>query len=222
MNETRPLLALLPKSLARALTASGQEKHYKNGQHIHTRGTDHQGLSIIMNGRVGFGIYGEDGGFIQTGVLGEGHCFGEATLFLNKPRPYDADALGKTTVVTVSKPQLDALLAREPALTQALLVTLTSRLYQALEFSDDTRTNTLEVRVAKVLLRLQQEGCFGDNVIRVRQVDLAFALGQSRVSVGKALTTLKTQGLLTLGYGEIHISDLSLFKRWIAQHQFAR
>lgn len=213
------LVALLPEDLIGTLEAAGQEKRFTDQQSIHSRGDSHAGLSIILTGHVRFGVFAEDGAFIQTGLLGEGHCFGEATLFARLPRAYDADALGDTRILQIGKAQFDRLLEDHPAFAKALLVTLTSRLYEALDVADDLRTLTLDARVAKQLLRIGQATGFRGDALPIRQIDLAYALGLSRVSVGKALMTLQNQGLIELGYGQINITDRRKLQVWIASRE---
>lgn len=201
------LINLLSNDLISELKKAGQERHFTAGQTIHSQGDRLPGLSIITTGQVRFGIFGVNGDYIQTGILGQGHCFGEATLFTEKPRPYDAEAIGDTTILKVNKPDIDKLVAHHPSFAQALLVTLTGRLYEALEFADDLRTLSLEARIAKQLLTFHRSGGLNNHIIPVRQSDLANSLGISRVSAGKALSNLQQQGLIKLGYGEIQITD---------------
>ncbi len=199
------LAHLLPAPLMRTLKASGRTTTYADGQFIHNRGNQEAGLSIILFGHVRFGIYDPAGSYTQASILGEGHCFGEATLFMDAPRAYDAESLGSTSLLTISAEMMKRLMADHADLSQALLRTLTHRLYAALDVADDLRTASKEDRVEKHLRRLIQMGGFDDNVLPIRQIDLAFALGLSRVSVGKALDTLQNRGVIRLGYGEIEI-----------------
>ncbi|MEM8936925.1 MAG: Crp/Fnr family transcriptional regulator [Pseudomonadota bacterium] len=218
MEQNPPLLTLLSAAEIRDLVAAGEERRFTDNQNIHARGSDLPGLSVIKSGRVRFGIFGEDGRYIQTGLLGQGHCFGEATLFANMPRAYDADAVGETVILSVSKKKFDDLCDAHPGIAKALLVTLTSRLYEALDFADDIRRLSIETRIAKQLFRFVASGGFSSETIPVRQTDLAYALGLSRVSVGKALETLKRRGLIELGYGEIRIADRAGLENWVIDH----
>ncbi len=221
-NQNLPLLQLLPSPLVSALKKAGQSKRYEDGQTIHSRGRTRPSLSIIMSGRVRFGLYTEAGTYIQNGLLSTGHCFGEATLFINKPRPYDADAINVTDILDIPKSTFDRLLKDHSELAQALLITLTARLYEGLEFADDLRTFPTDVAVAKQLLRLREGGGFTGDIVPVRQIDLAYTLGQSRVSVGKALKKLQDNGLIELRYAEIRLTDRADLLAWIASRGFSR
>ena len=216
-SRNQPLLSLLSDSLQRKLVAAGQTRRFDDGQTIHTRGSGRPGLSVIMSGRVRFGTFSEDGDFIHTGLLSEGHCFGEVTLFANMPRAYHADAVGETVMLAVCKKQFDKLFDDDPGFARAFLGALTNRLYEALDFADDLRRLTLEAKIAKQLFRVSRVGGFSaDSIIPIRQIDLAYALGMSRVSIGKALEALQGRGVIELGYGEIKIIDAAGLKALIA------
>lgn len=197
------LLPLLSEDVRNTVINAGVTKRFQTEQVIHQRGDGMPGLSIILAGRVRFGIYTQRGAYIQTGVLGAGHCFGEATLFAKTPRAYDADALGETEICDISQARFEALVEQSPEISKALLVTLTTRLYEALEFADDLRALSAEDRIVKLLSRLSASGGFDDGVLPVRQTDIAYALGLSRVHVGAALKKLQERGVLKLGYREI-------------------
>ncbi|MEO1014310.1 MAG: Crp/Fnr family transcriptional regulator [Pseudomonadota bacterium] len=202
-----PLMSLLSSDLVSAMTAAGRTILFEDGRTIHARGADQPGLSVILSGRVRFGVFSEEGAYYYTGLLNEGHCFGEATLFADMPRAYHADAVGETTVLSLTKTAFNRLFDDRPDFARAFLSTLTSRLYEALDFADDLRRLSLEAKVVKQLFRIQRVGGFEDDSLPIRQIDLAYALGVSRVSVGKALERLQARGLIQLGYGEIRVLD---------------
>ncbi|MEM1410602.1 MAG: helix-turn-helix domain-containing protein, partial [Pseudomonadota bacterium] len=79
-----------------------------------------------------------------------------------------------------------------------------------------------DAKIVKQLLRLMQVGGFESNVVPVRQIDLAYALGLSRVSVGKALDDLQRGDLIRLGYGEIEILDKEGLLRLIPDEGFVQ
>lgn len=209
-----PLGSLISSRLFETLLAHGSRKRYVDGQLIHSRGEREAGLSIIISGSVRFGIYSEGGEYIQTGFMSAGDCFGEATLFAQRNRAYDAESVGQTEILDISKTRFQMLLEKYPELSTALLLTITNRLYYVLDFVDDLRALSVEARVARQILRHQLSASKGSNFISIRQSDLAYSLGLSRVSVGKALDSLKRGGAVSLGYGKIEIVDRELLARW--------
>lgn len=209
-----PVAALLPPEIAANLAAAGTRMRYPDGRLIHGRGDDKPGFSIVVEGAVRFVKRLSDGGALTNSVLGPGHSFGEATIFAGTGRAYDAVAVGETIVDQIPKAAFERSLAEEPALARAMLVSTTRRLYAVLAFLDDLRSLPLETRAAK-LINGMAASAKDPMRVECRQSDLAFTLGVSRVSIGKALGSLKDAGLIELGYGEIRIPDRAALERWI-------
>ena len=109
----------MPAALVSELTAHGATKRFDHGQLIHLQHAASAGLSVVLAGRVRFGLYTHKGAFFLTGILGPGHCFGEATLFADRPRAYHAEAFGQTDVLAVSRPVFDRLYKAHPELAKA-------------------------------------------------------------------------------------------------------
>ncbi len=212
----QPLTARLSPAIREQLRLASAVVRYDDGETIHSRGDIKPGLSIIQSGAVRFANPGEDGSYITTSVLGPGHGFGEATLFARLPRAYDAIAVGETVIEQISKTAFDRIFEAEPQLARHMLEATTIRLYSVLEFMDDLRRLPLVMRTAKLIAGMAQTAK-QVGAVECNQSDLAFTLGVSRVSVGKALTQLQEEGLIVLGYGRIGVPDLVTLENWIAE-----
>lgn len=211
-----PLLSILPEAIGARLRAAASVVEYDDGETIHSRGDAKPGLSIIRSGAVRFANPGEDGSYVTTSILGEGHCFGEATLFARLPRAYDAIAVGETVIEQVSKTRFDRIFNEEPDLARALVIAVTHRLYAILDFLEDIRRLPLDVRAAKLIAGMARTAK-QEAEVECSQSDLAFTLGVSRVSIGKALARLQNEGLITLGYGRIGVTDREKLVDWFTK-----
>jgi len=212
LSANAPLLEdLLSKKLNDELIAIASRHRYDDGQLIHSRGTLKPGISIVRQGAVRVGNVGRDGSYLATSQLDTGQCFGEHTVFAGLPRTHDINAVGDTMLDEISKLKLLRLVQAEPQLAQALLTISLIRTHGLLEFMDDLRRLPLEVRVAKFI--------FGASTVSdelaVRQEELSFTFGVSRVSMGKVLKRLERQGLLKLGYGRIEVADAQGLSDWL-------
>lgn len=214
--DSRPFLSLLPEGLAAQLKAAAVRVGYEDGETIHSRGDAKPGLSIVRSGAVRFATLGADGSVVTISILGPGHCFGEATLFAHLPRTHDASAVGRTAIDQIPKARFDRIFDREPMLARLLLEATTQRLYAVLELLDDLRRLPLPVRAAKMIAGMARSAKRAGEV-ECNQSDLAFTLGVSRVSIGKALAQLQDEGLIELGYGRIFVPDARALGAWIAE-----
>ena len=211
---TQGLIEALPDALRDTLQSAGTPVRYEDGQQIHSRGDLKPGLSIVQSGAVRIGNVGRDGSYMPTAVFGPGQTFGEFTLFADLPRTHDAEAVGNTVVVQVNRSRFERVMNDQPDLRRLLLSSLASRLHHALEFIDDIRRLPLAVRVAKALAVMASSDD-PDVTLHVKQSILAETMGVSRVSLGKALEELEKAGLLSRGYGAIHIPDRPTLHAWI-------
>lgn len=210
------LLDLLPNDTQKALRDQANRVRYEDGQLIHERGDTKPGLSIVHSGKVKFGNPGSDGSYVTTALFGEGHCFGEFTLFANLPRTHDAIAVGNTVIDQIDATSIDRLLVSEPELYRLMLVAVTRRLHAAVDFMDDMRRLPLKVRIAKLILTMSKTSdTLGE--IKLTQSDLAFSFGVSRVSIGQALSELQSENLIKTGYGNLHIPDSDRLALWVSE-----
>ncbi len=214
----RPISSLVSGETAARIERAATRMRYGDGRLIHSRGDDRPGFSLVVDGAVRFVKPLVNGDELTVSVLGVGHSFGEATIFAGMGRAYDAVAVGDTVIDQVSKPAFERLLDSEPMLARALLEATTTRLYSVLSLLDDMRSLPLDARTAKLIAGMASSAKNPDR-IECRQSDLAFTLGVSRVSIGKALTALQAAGVIALGYGEIHIPDRKALAAWIAERE---
>jgi CRP-like cAMP-binding protein len=98
------------------------------------------------------------------------------------------------------------------------MIAATKRLHDALELLDDFRRLPLPALTAKLLLSLAPSK-HDPALVECNQADLAFTLGVSRVSVGKALAQLQRAKLLVLGYRTIRITDRAVLKSWLEKQR---
>ena len=216
-SKTQPLLDQVSPRIAGEILSIANLVKYTDGQLIHNRGDDKPGLSLIKSGSVHVGMYGIDGSFVMTTILGPGQFFGEFTLFAGLPRTHDISAKGPTEIHQISGPLFLNLYHRESELAHALLSSSLIRLHSALEILDAIRRLPLLERTAKILQIMIGTGG-NPKSLDCRQSDLAYTLGVSRVSLGKALQKLAKLGLVELGYGHIQLPDPAKLKVWVAKH----
>lgn len=204
---------LLSEELRAKVVGTANTSKYSNGQLIHSRGSLKPGLSIIRSGFANVGVYGTDGKFIMIAKLGPGETYGEFTIFTELPRTHDITAVGLTEVYEITLKTFLDLYKQEPEIPTALLKATLWRTHILLETVDTMRRLSVVEQAAKLLLSMQQTA--NTSSVQCKQSDLAFSLGISRVSIGKALKELAKLDLIELGYGYITISNPSKLERWI-------
>ncbi|MFT6407377.1 MAG: CRP-like cAMP-binding protein [Arenicella sp.] len=211
---TPAFLEQLPAIVAEQIVNASILVKYSDGQLIQTRGTLKPGLSIVHKGAAHVGVNGIDGTFVMVATLGPGECFGEFTLFTELPRTHDISAIGESEVYQLSQSRFDALYRGQPSISRALLKTTLIRTHILMEMLDAIRRLPILERTAKVLLSMSYT-LGGSNVLQCRQADLAYTLGVTRVSLGKAMKQLSHLGLIEIGYGQVVIPSRSSLSDWV-------
>lgn len=187
---------------------------YSCGQLVHSRGDNKPGLSIVKTGAVSTGVYGIDGTFIMASMLGEGQAFGEFTLFTDLPRTHDVSAAVDSELYQISGECFLSLSAKDPEILNALLKSTLIRTHMLLELLDAMRRLPILERVAKMMLTMSYTSGVVTH-IQCKQSELAFSLGVSRVTLGKALKQLSDMGLIDIAYRRVSFTDRQKIETWL-------
>ena len=211
--------ASCPTELQRALVDRGRIRHLKAGESLFTRGDVQDGLCCVLAGSLLLGSTSpRDGAYRLTLYVEPYHWFGEVALLDNLPRSQDAVAGTDSTVLVVSRTQIEPWLNDHPHYWRDLARLACSKMRLMLTALEDNATLPIDQQLARRLLFSATN--FGqataDKVrrrVRVPQEVLARMLGVSRQTINKALRKLENAGVLALHYAEIEIVDLLALAR---------
>lgn len=113
------------KQIAESVT----ERHASRGEIIFRRGDPCAGFHIVIYGQVKLGFTSADGNEKVVELIGPGHSFGEALMFMEKPYIVAAQALADTLLLHVSKQAVFDELERDPKFARKMLAGLSRRLH---------------------------------------------------------------------------------------------
>jgi CRP/FNR family transcriptional regulator len=153
-----------------------------------------------------------DGRAITLARFGPGDIFGELAMLDNERRSATIKALDELEVTVILGPDMRRLLGEHPALSVKLIVALGRRLRETNERVTDLSFQTVQSRVAKVLLQLveaaRSEGApEHDVLITSTQAELARLAGSSRESASRFLAVLERAGIITQGRGRLSVHN---------------
>ncbi|MDE2432455.1 MAG: Crp/Fnr family transcriptional regulator [Burkholderiales bacterium] len=206
--------ASCPIELQHALVERGRIRHLRAGESLFARGDVQDGLCCVIAGALMLGsVSPHDGAHRLSLYVEPYHWFGEVALLDNLPRPQDAVAGPDSTVLVVTRAQLEPWLELHPQYWRDLARLACSKMRLMLTALEDNATLPIDQQLARRLLFSVTN--FGqataDKVrrrVRVPQEYLARMLGVSRQTINKALRKLETEGVLALHYAEIEVLDL--------------
>jgi len=220
-NYVPGILDLVPEDARAAILASGSRVKIKSGQLFQNRGNRIVALCIILKGKLRMMTIGVDGSVLLSAILGPGQQFNEPTLFANTTRPHDAEAVGDTEILVLTKPEYEHLAEEHPSIVNALMISSVNRLHQLIEALNDLRALPKPVVLARVLLKnarhLVGESRANSVELGVTQEDIAMFLGVTRAYLNKIVGRLCELGLIEVSYRKIRILDMAALQDWIVE-----
>ncbi|HEX3953491.1 MAG TPA: Crp/Fnr family transcriptional regulator [Stellaceae bacterium] len=194
-----------------AILAHARVTRFAEGTQIVAKGDPGNSMMAVLTGRVSITASSADGRQMVLSVMSDGEVFGEIALLDGKERTADVTAMTDCELLVVPRNSLLSLLGRRPELGIGLLAVLCERIRRTNEQVEDLAFLDLEARIAKVLLRLGEEGkeAKSDAPLRVKlsQRLLGELVGGSRESVNKHLQDWKRSGIIAIEKGTVTIQD---------------
>jgi CRP/FNR family transcriptional regulator, cyclic AMP receptor protein len=205
------LFARLGDSELDSILAHAIVRRYEEGDQIFAKGDPGNSMMAVLRGRITITAPSADGRQVVLSTMREGDVFGEIALLDGKERTADATAAADCELLVVPRHSLLSLLDRHPEIFIDFLIVLCERLRHTNEQVEDLAFLELEARLAKALLRLEDENARGarDKAagLKISQRALGEIVGSSRESVNKHLQDWKRSGIIAIERGSIVIRD---------------
>lgn len=133
------------------------EVHVKRGDLIVRRGDPCVGFHIVAYGRVKLYITSAQGAEKVVEIIGQGHSFGEALMFMDKPYIVSAQALEDCMLLHVAKTAVLEGVERQPGFAFKMLSGLSRRLHGLMSDVEAYSLNSGTQRVIDYLLKEVRE-----------------------------------------------------------------
>lgn len=204
---------LEPDALER-VAAGMRARRFRRGEVIFHAGDPGDALFIIVSGEVKISLPSESGDEAILVRLQQGDVFGELALLDGAPRSATATALGAVESVVLPRDRFRDLIAKEPAVRDALLASLAAELRRLTTQVEELHFLDITGRLAACLVRLAADhgSAVDDGAIRLgaslTQGELAAMVGSTRQSVNKLLGQFTDDGFVRIDRAGIVITDL--------------
>ena len=190
--------------LARLASACGQ-RSYGPGELVFLRGDVGDCMYVVAAGAVAVSLSSVGGRDVLLAVLGPNQSFGELALVDDGPRVATVTARTRSVLVVVPRRAAADVMARQPTVVTALLVSMAALVRRLDEQACDAALLDLPRRVEKHLASLARgpvnaaeraDGWVPVDV-SLTQGDLARQIGGSRQQVNRVLMSLEAAGSIT-------------------------
>lgn len=184
---------------------------YDNGQMIFARGDEGTDIYLLTAGRVRLSVFTNEGRELAFLNAGPGEIFGEIAALDGGVRTADARALSAVKAMALSRASLKRLMETTPAITDAAIRFLCSRLRSTNDVFEAVALHSIEVRLARFLLSaMKLRGIAPKDGkalldLGMSQIEIALLIGASRPKVNLALQALEADGALKRDGNALHL-----------------
>ena len=175
------------------------------GQMVFWQDDPGEAMFVLLEGSVKLTVCSRDGELMELHRHDAPATFGELALLDGGPRSASAEAVERSTLLIVTRPELLRLLRIDEQVAEALLRTLGAMVRRTTRQISD-----LAFLAAKLL---DLTGPDGDRTRRVTQVELATMVGGARQTVNQALRSLESRGYIRSAGRSFEILDREQLRR---------
>ena len=210
-------VALLDRDARAALLSLGRVRRYRRGATLIMQGARDDTVCVVLEGRVKVTLDTPDGREVVLAVLGPGDLLGEFEAIEPEPASRTASnvALEPVECRVFAADDLRRFLVTHPAAALELLRLTIRKLRTGDQRRVDATGLDASHRLAHFLVERADAQREPELDIALTQEELAGLIASSRESVVRALTTLRSRGLIETGRRRITIRDVEALRAYV-------
>ncbi len=209
-----PLLAHLPERSLRALSYGASQVVYDRGATIYHQGTVPTGVYFVVSGSVKLVAQGPDGRDKIIELVGPGEMFGEVGVFMHSTYRSCAQAIGRCTLIHVTREQVLGSVGRDQELSAWMLAEVSTRVQKMIDVICSQSASLAAGRVAAYLVELVERGPHKHRVeFPAPKGTVASLLSLTQETFSRIMRRLSDDGLIALAGRTVHILDLDGLRR---------
>jgi CRP/FNR family cyclic AMP-dependent transcriptional regulator len=189
------------------------ERVFQRGQCVFLQDDPGDGMFVLAEGAVKLFVSSRDGEIVELVRHQPPAVFGEVALLDGGPRSASAEAVERSTLLVVTRPELLGLLRSDDQVAEALLRTLGAIVRRTTRQVTDLVFLDLQGRVARQLLVLAGGNGVAARTRQVTQVELASMVSGARQTVNQALRSLEARGYIRPDGRSFEILDRERLER---------
>lgn len=204
---------LMPEELDNIARATS-ERHVARGETVFRRGDPCVGFHTVVYGQVKLAFVSPGGDEKVVEIIGPGHSFGEALMFMEKPYIVTAQALADSLLLHVTKTAVFDELERDPKFARKMLAGLSRRLHGLIS---DVEAYSLSSGTQRVIGYLLKDDTHQDGQqfrLEVSKTVLASRLNLTPEHFSRILHDLSAHGLIAVSGREVTILDIEKLRSY--------
>jgi len=202
-----PLFADLSPEELTLVAAGTTEHHIPRGSAVFQRGDPCVGFHMVIFGQVKLSFLSAQGNEKIVEIIGPGHSFGEALMFMEKPYIVTAHAVSDCMLLHISKNTVFAELARNPVFARRMLAGMSRRLHGLISDVEAYSLRSGSQRIIGYLLKDDDATDGSEITLAVSKKLLASRLNLTPEYFSRVLHELADQGMIAVNGRQIRILD---------------
>ncbi len=202
-----PLFADLSPEELSLVAAGTTEHHIPRGSAVFQRGDPCVGFHMVIFGQVKLSFLSSQGNEKIVEIIGPGHSFGEALMFMEKPYIVTAHAVSDCMLLHISKNTVFAELARNPQFARRMLAGMSRRLHGLISDVEAYSLRSGSQRIIGYLLKDDDAKDGSEITLAVSKKLLASRLNLTPEYFSRVLHELADQGMIAVNGRQIRILD---------------
>jgi CRP/FNR family transcriptional regulator, dissimilatory nitrate respiration regulator len=211
----------LPEDIALGLLAPAAVREYARGEAIFLQGDSADFIGVVMDGWVKLFRVKPNGAEAVIGIFTRGNSFGEAPAVMEGTFPVSATAVTDCRLLMVRAAPLIELMARNPAVTRAILAATLTHLHGLVHQIEQLKGQSGAQRLAEFLVSLtpvQTGPC--TLTLPYDKSLVAARLGMQPESLSRALARLRGLGV-SVPQNQVVIEDVAVLRAFSEEDRVA-
>lgn len=203
-----PLFDAMSQQQLAAVAEGAIERHVERGGIIFQRGAACTGFHLVIYGQVKLTVGSASGAEKIIELIGPGHSFGEAIMFMQKSYVVSATALADTLLLHVSSAAVFDGIERDPHFARKMLAGLSRRIHGLV---GDLESYALQSGTQRVIGFLLQDDATGEGqevTLPVSKAVVASRLNLTPEHFSRILSDLGAHGLVTVQGRHVMINNI--------------
>lgn len=209
-----PLFSNMTREELERLAAATTEIRILRGDTLFRRGDPCAGFHCVVYGQIKLAFTSTQGDEKVVEIIGPGHSFGEALMFMEKPYIVTAQALADSLLLHVDKSAVFRELERNPAFARKMLAGMSMRLHGLMADIEANSMRSGTQRVIGYLLKTAPEHDGEELVLEASKAIIASRLNLTPEHFSRILHELSSLELIQVNGKKITILNLENLKNF--------
>jgi CRP-like cAMP-binding protein len=209
-----PLFSDIGEAELDQLAAGASELHLSRGEIIFHRGDICNGFHTVVYGQVKLSFNSPQGDEKVVEIIGPGHSFGEALMFMEKPYIVTAQTLADSLLLHVSKSVIFNELERNPQFARRMLAGLSRRLHGLISDVEAYSLRSGSQRLIGYLLQGDAQSDGDEVMLQANKGVIASRLNLTPEHFSRILHELAEQKMISIQGKNITILDIEKLRAY--------